>query len=273
MKKYKNFVVSDIHSFYTPLMSALKEAGFDKENENHRLIVCGDLFDRGNDSIEVYKFIKSLPKDRRILIRGNHEYLLKECLKKKLPATYDFSNGTVNTICTFNNDAEVEQKFLEDSLYDPFAFEELEATWAKIVSNPIFEELINWIFNSDEWCDYYELNDYIFVHSFIPLRVNDKMSGFSTYYNPNWRESATPREYEIASWGCPYKQFDEGYFDEEARKGKILVCGHWHCSDFHYHYEKTENQFSDFSIFKSKNLIAIDKCTARTNQVNVLVIE
>ena len=271
--KYKNFVISDIHSFYTPLITALNEAGFDKDNPKHRLIVCGDIFDRGDESIEVYNFIKSLPKDRRILIRGNHEYLLKYCLGKGIPAPYDFTNGTVNTICTFNGRKGLENELFEVILNEPFAFDKQKAIWSDIVSDPIFKKLIDWIFNSDEWVDYYELDNYIFVHSFIPLKINEKLTGYVNYYNPNWRESATPREFEIASWSCPYKQFDEGYFDEEAKKGKILVCGHWHCSDFHYHYEKTGNQFSDFSIYRGKNLIAIDKCTARTNQVNVLVIE
>ncbi len=68
MKKY--FVVGDIHSFYKPFINELTRKGFDACNNEHVLIVCGDLFDRGPDSKKVYEFIKSLPLDRRILIRG-----------------------------------------------------------------------------------------------------------------------------------------------------------------------------------------------------------
>ena len=68
MKKY--FVSSDIHSFYTPFIKELIKTGFDLNNEEHILIICGDLFDRSDESLKIYEFIKSLPKERRILIRG-----------------------------------------------------------------------------------------------------------------------------------------------------------------------------------------------------------
>ena len=67
MKKY--FVASDIHSFYTPFIKESNKSVF-FSNEEHILIICGDLFDRGSESLKLYEFIKSLPKERRILIRG-----------------------------------------------------------------------------------------------------------------------------------------------------------------------------------------------------------
>jgi len=48
----------------------LNKIGFDLNNEEHILIICGDLFDRGSESSKLYEFIKSLQKERRILIRG-----------------------------------------------------------------------------------------------------------------------------------------------------------------------------------------------------------
>ena len=102
MKKY--FVTSDVHSFYNELIRELSKKGFDIENNEHVLLFCGDLFDRGPDSLKMYDFIKSLPRERRILIRGNHEYLFNDLLKKDLPDGYDYSNGTVKTLydLTFN---------------------------------------------------------------------------------------------------------------------------------------------------------------------------
>ena len=44
----KFFVVSDIHGFYNELIKAVSSAGFDKNNKNHTLIICGDLFDYSN---------------------------------------------------------------------------------------------------------------------------------------------------------------------------------------------------------------------------------
>ena len=55
-------MASDIHSFYTPFIKELNKTGFDLNNEEHILIICGDLFDRGSESLKLYEFIKSLPK-------------------------------------------------------------------------------------------------------------------------------------------------------------------------------------------------------------------
>ena len=148
MKKY--FVVSDVHSFYTPLMNELTNKGYDINNKEHILIICGDIFDRGKESLKMYEFIKSLPKDRRILIRGNHEYLFIDLLHKDLPDYYDHTNGTVNTL----ND-------LTDNKY---------ANFFDLANDKFLKEIEKWIL-SDDWIDYYETNNYIFTHAFIPLNI------------------------------------------------------------------------------------------------------
>ena len=56
----KYFCSSDIHSFYTEWMLALKSKGFDANNPDHKIIVCGDLLDRGHESIECINFMKNM---------------------------------------------------------------------------------------------------------------------------------------------------------------------------------------------------------------------
>lgn len=51
------YVVADVHSFYNELIKALTEKGFFEDKEPHKLIVCGDLFDRGMQSAELQDFI------------------------------------------------------------------------------------------------------------------------------------------------------------------------------------------------------------------------
>lgn len=60
-------------------------------------------------------------------------------------------------------------------------------------------------------------------------------------------------------------------FDQELKNNKILVCGHYRCSEFneHYLYDFTDNH----DIYFGKNLIAIDATTAWSNQINVLIID
>ena len=101
----KYFVVSDVHSFYTEMIEALKLVGYDKENVNHTLVLCGDAFDRGEESVEMLNFLQSLPEDRFVYVRGNHEDLLEDAVIEVLSHTsleyihsHHFSNGTIKTI-------------------------------------------------------------------------------------------------------------------------------------------------------------------------------
>ncbi len=257
MRKY--FVTSDVHSFYNELLKELTKKGFDIENDEHILLFCGDLFDRGPDSLKMYDFIKSLPRERRILIRGNHEYLFNDLLKKDLPDGYDYSNGTVKTLCdlTFNK----------------------YSNWHDLVQDKILDEIKEW-FLSDEWIDYYETNNYIFTHTFIPLNIDPSLEIKHMYfvdvknltYKENWRES-TPSEFENATWGCPWKLAKAGL----NKTGKTIVSGHWHTSDFFNNLKNLKEKYdtqknNPIFISKKYKLIGLDACTAATNKVNVLVL-
>jgi len=74
------FCVSDVHSFYDEMIEALDNAGFDIENPNHIFISLGDLLDRGPKPKECLEFVNRLPKNRKILIKGNHERLMEQCI-------------------------------------------------------------------------------------------------------------------------------------------------------------------------------------------------
>ena len=80
----KYFVVSDIHSFFDEFKKAIDEAGFDPKNENHTLVICGDLFDRGRQPIELIRYLNhEVP--RKILIRVNHEDLFEDMCRRGEP--------------------------------------------------------------------------------------------------------------------------------------------------------------------------------------------
>lgn len=258
MKKY--FITSDTHSFYDSLIKELNKNGYDIDNNDHILVLCGDLFDRGPDSIKIYNFIKSLPKERRILIRGNHEYLFIDLLSKDLPDYYDHTNGTLKTL----ND-------LTNNKY---------SNWYDLVLNKKIDEIKKWLL-SDEWIDYLETNNYIFTHAFIPLNINQNSYSKHMYnvdvnflsYKENWRESS-PKEFENATWGCPWKLAKAGL----NKTGKTIVCGHWHTADFFNNLKNLKKKYDVYKsnpIFVSKKykLIGIDACAAATNKVNVLVFK
>ena len=165
----KYFITSDIHSFYDEFIEALKRAGYDKNNKDHTLIICGDIFDRGTKPLEIYEFLKSINKENRILIRGNHESLLKDLLKKKYPDDYDYHNGTVDTLAYLakepNEDDFRFQFFSNDFSMDSY-YEAKEKRNKKLFNCRKTKEIVKWI-DSDEWVNYYETEKYIFVHSWV----------------------------------------------------------------------------------------------------------
>lgn len=59
-------------------------------------------------------------------------------------------------------------------------------------------------------------------------------------------------------------------------EGKTIVCGHWHCSFGHAHYENDGGEFSNnpnFSPYYGKGIIALDACTVISHKVNCIIIE
>ena len=63
------YVISDIHGEYDLFIKLLQRIHF---SSNDEMIICGDAIDKGQDSVKLLKFIKSMPHFRFII--GNHEY-------------------------------------------------------------------------------------------------------------------------------------------------------------------------------------------------------
>lgn len=249
----KLFCVSDIHGFYDELIEALDNAGFDKNNEDHWLIVCGDVWDRGSQPIEVMTYLQKLP--RKVLVKGNHESLFQDLCEKGYPGSHDFSNGTYDTVCEFGN-AGIGNSFDECCII------------AHNRTKNFIESMVN----------YFETKNYIFVHSFVPLKCLDD---FPTYYTrgrvyekmDNWRE-AHYSDWEAARWGNPFDLAKRGLLPN-----KTLVFGHWHTSWPRHNCgwsDEVEPEFgegADFSPYYGDGYIAIDGCCAYSGKVNVLVLE
>ena len=191
MKKKTYFVTSDIHSYFTLFYNELKKQGFNEKNKNHILIICGDLFDRGNEPQEIIDFILSLPRERCILIRGNHEDLLDNLLCTMDPKYHDLHNGTVNTICQFS------EMTLNEAL-DNFQY-----ACMKTIKKGIKKYL------NDSTIDYYETNNYIFVHGYVTL-------------DEDWKKGS----WSEARWLNGVSQF----LSEKRIFNKTIVCGHYHCN-------------------------------------------
>jgi len=246
----KLFCVSDVHSFYDELIKALDDAGFDKNNPEHALIVCGDCFDRGPQSAEVLSFLRGL--ERKVLIKGNHEQLLLDCCERGYWYPHDMSNGTYKTICDLGGADE------------GFSFDECcTRTLARV--GTFIDGMVN----------YFETENYIFVHGWLPVDCGD---GLPAYYRKNRHfvkmdnfRDATQKQWDDAMWLCGPDMALDGY----NNTGKTVVFGHWHTS-YLWSIKDGRSEFGDdakFDIFYGDGFISLDACTAHSGKVNVLVIE
>lgn len=246
MKKY--FVCSDVHSFFDILQKALEKKGFDRDNKEHILIVCGDLFDRGKQAKELLEYLTQLKEENRlILIAGNHEWLMEDLLYElewhQNPSYHHYTNGTIDTL------AQLTGTDAFDILGGFYNFDEI---WLDL------EKYHNLVWDCK---NYYEIGNYIFVHGWIP-HIRD--------YNE--LKEVSEEGWEKASWSNGMEEWHNGWIF----KGKTIVCGHWHTSFGNYRYHgKGSGEFekdSDFGIFEDEGIIALDACTAHSKKMNILVI-
>lgn len=70
------YICSDIHGNYKGLFSILEDIKF---NDNDKLIIAGDIIDRGYESAELIEFV--LDNDNVELLLGNHELLFMKAFR------------------------------------------------------------------------------------------------------------------------------------------------------------------------------------------------
>lgn len=237
MKKY--FAVSDVHSCYKPLINALHKKGFDENNPEHILISCGDLLDRGDDTIKVLEYVLSLPEDRTILIKGNHEYLLEDLLKRESFYGIDISNGTAKT-CIALSDINV-----------PDTHEQLNLLAFGIISSAKENKLLKQYFS--RLVHYAEFENHVFVHGWL---------------RPEFRY-ADDEDWSYDSWLSGIDNWLMLGNEVGNMIGKTIVCGHINTSYAH----RMLNNVSSNETFKADGIICLDGMTIISNLVNCEVFD
>jgi len=246
----KYYVASDIHGFYSEFRHALDQAGYFTDTDPHKLIILGDLFDRGQEARELQAFILSLmERDEVILIRGNHEdmYIDLVTVDEGIPLKHHAQNGTHNTAMQLTG-------------FDPVMAIIRHYDFAEAARNtPLFKQII------PAMRDYYETANYVFVHGWIPC-IRDKY-GYIHY--ADWR-NASADEWAKARW---YNGIEAS---TTVRDDKTIICGHWHASYGHSRFEGKGSEFGADAIFSpyvGLGIIAIDACTAHSGFINIIVVE
>lgn len=250
------FCSSDIHSFYTEWMLSLKSSGFDINNPEHIILICGDLFDRGNESQKCFNFVKTLANQNRLVyIRGNHEDLLHHCVRDLTRARslshHHITNGTIRTISNLLGCSEYD---VLCCCYDTKLFEEITS------------DVLSFIDTHSK--DYFELGDKVFVHGWIPTTVVSE-NDHTTCVSEEWRDG----DWNSARWENGIEMAHFGLIIPE----KTVVCGHWHTSWGHSRYHNDGDEWdgatANFNPYYDQGIIALDACTAYTHMINVVVFD
>jgi len=256
----KYFVFSDVHGELDALREALLAAGYDKNNPRHFLVSCGDAFDRGPKSVDIYRLLKERPKNT-IAIKGNHDCFFQEYLEKGMDGEFVLfnilHNGLGATIQSFTG--------ITENLFNP----ELVDKARKNIPGHVLE----WFKNMPL---YFETKNFIFCHAGINPNLE------------NWKD--TDEHYMLWDIEDSFQQIHNVH-------NKGVVIGHHHAfrvrnqmkehgykpqelGNFLYFLEPTEprgivsyGNTDEHAPVVNGNKIAIDGCTNYTKKVNVLVIE
>lgn len=248
------FCVSDVHAFCDEMVTALNNEGFDIDNKNHIFVSLGDLLDRGPQPKECLEFVNKLPKNRKILIRGNHERLMETCILNKFFKSHDYHNKTVDTACILT-----ESTLEEDD----------DMILTKMEFNPLWNQYI------DDCINYYETDNYIFVHGWIPcVKYQECVNLYGEYiYGYNSISDWHIGNWDQASWLNGMDCWNNGI----RVSGKTILCGHYHSSwghcfihnkgvDIPETLDDMNNWYTE--PFVDKGIVCLDACTVLSGKVN-----
>ena len=77
MQTKKTFIIGDVHGCFEEFLDLLDK--FNYKAEIHRLILTGDIINRGPFSFKMLKWVK---ENKVELVRGNHEQAFLSCVEK-----------------------------------------------------------------------------------------------------------------------------------------------------------------------------------------------
>lgn len=185
MKNERTLVISDIHGCFDEFMELLSKCNYNPKID--KLIISGDLIDRGKKSKELLDAVISLKKEHDIVVLGgNHEEMFLEWLEKPHDRNHRYTkNGGWRTV---------------ESLCKPYkVFGKSSKTKLTILKH--YREHLEFIKSLPF---YYEDDKHIYVHAGVDLKISD------------WKNSEAK----------DFKWIREEFFNEKNTTGKFIVFGH-----------------------------------------------
>lgn len=277
----KLYVVSDVHGHFKEFKDCVCKAGYNSSDRDSLLVVLGDNFDRGEESLEMFNYLKQLTKaGKAIVLHGNHEDFIIDFLNGK-DCWFNFvHNGFNKTLDSFLGQTRSWEMFCMYCSEEPDLAREMygkvvEPLLGDYYSIPIevrfdiFQEyarkyikrkhrsLLPWL-NSLPY--YYETENYIFTHASIDGMCDD-------WHKPNCRKYNDWTPWQSLTW-------DNGsfYVAPVYNTNKTVVVGHFHTDGIREIYNLPKGEVENEILYTYKKIF-IDTCTVLTKRVNVLILE
>lgn len=244
------------------MIDSLNKSGYDSNNLKHHLIICGDLFDRGPKSKEVYEYVRKLYDEGKcIVLKGNHDAMFIDYMKGKDNWFNYIHNGAKNTFKSFYGmyiqeyimyNKHLNYITLEEAEFEKAWFEYEDAVRNKIIEE--YKDIIEWFSSLP---DYYETENYIFTHASIDTEVSD------------WHHPKLER-YGLKGWEAAH--WDDGsFFGKDIKNtNKTIVCGHFNTDGIREKYNIEYDGTNPILVRDDGRIIMIDTCTPITKRFNVL---
>ena len=263
----KYYVIADPHGFYDEMIKALRESGYFDDQGEHRLVVLGDILDRGSQANEMVEFMMEQDRlGKLIYVLGNHEDLLVDALQHiaKVKEIAMWSNPMFTHYCNGTWDTLLQLSGMDGD----YAIEHPLELVRKVLDHDFYRHLLY------RAVDYFETPNYVFVHGYIPCDAEclSPSAVISAEYNPNWRD-AEPWEWRRARW---FNGMEMNHFHKVRIPDKTVLCGHWHTSYGHSVIEGKGEEFgdnADFTPFYGDGIIALDARTKASGIVNCIILE
>jgi len=235
----KYFVTSDIHGHYEVLLNALKKAGYNEKNQDHHLLILGDMFDRGDESKQVLAYLYRLYKEQKAtIILGNHDYFMIEFLEGNYERTlFNIKhNGFLHTLLS-----------LTEHMLTP----EDDLKIYKETIEKRYPYLLNWLKSLPL---YLEIGQYIFVHGGVNPDLED------------WTKAST----HDFIWSYEVKL--------KPIAGKTVVAGHHRVSTIRQPLRKDYKTLHEqdptlFDPLYLEGKILMDRFVEVSKELNVLVFD
>ncbi|MBP1044777.1 serine/threonine protein phosphatase [Enterococcus sp. BWM-S5] len=205
MKEYV-YAISDIHGEYELFQQLVDYY----DEENHQLVLIGDLNDRGKRTKECFLLGKKLVEERgAIYLRGNHEEYFLQFLQNP----EDWYPGYVR-----NGGKETMESLLHKG-----ATEEYSPTEIAMMIRSRYADLVDFLVQRPL---YFEWENYIFVHAGVDLTKK------------NWHDTS-PHDF---IW------IRDAFHQGKNNTGKTIVFGHTITPMLHGDMQTTDLWLSDHKI-------------------------